>query len=935
MGLACSCGGGVSEQAEVSRGHEFAATTEIDSLYASYVNASGESKLSRANAFFAALNDYELTDSLIQFSSQDKAERVSANADYWMAEYLYDTHRPQEALDLGMTALQQAEELGDEDLEATIYSLLSVSYQRLGRLEEAVQCIEKCYENSVKTGDATAQSSDLNNLAGLSLALKRTDAAKSFIDRAIEIEKPLERSDVLAVRYGIASEVYMALDLLDEAENFAREAYRLNKADGLDAKAAVRLVQLAAVLMKKSQNSEAIENLVAAVPVLEQSGNNYSLAVARLQLGELYLEGGNNAEAAKHFRVAHELTKDGAGSVHSYQRALYGLSKALKTIDLASAYDFLQQSSEMADSINRMTDKAQLIEIENKYKESEKLRQIESQAYDQKMRFYGVVGVSVLLLLAIVALFIVIRSKNRTQRALRSVEEMRTNFFTNITHGFRTPVSVIQGLSKNIAEDKMPEQEVQKAAGTIISQSDRLLDLVNQLLEISKVRSAVDSSEWRHGNIVSIMHMIAEKYTYVAEQCGIELVFSPAENVINMDFIPDYVCKIMRNLISNALKFTHSGGHIYISTNVSPTELSIRVADSGDGIDAADLPHIFEPFYQGGDAASKASGTGIGLSLVNQMVASMGGAVSVQSVKGKGSIFTIVLPLVHGKDIQALEEDETLKPTAMNVENILKDSDIGPAGDEKPVLLIVEDNDSVAYLISSFLATKYNICFAHNGRDGLRKAIDLVPDVIVTDVMMPEMDGIEMSRQIKANPLTSHVPIIVISAKTDTAVRVSSFNAGVDAYLTKPFDSDELAALIANLIEQRRLLCEKYQNAVEQERLESNELKPADRLFISTFVAAVHSLISKEKGTDMDTVSSAMNMTSRSLSRKIIALTGEQPLAYINKIKVSMAKKLMDKDDSLSIADIAYRSGFEDPNYFSRIFKQVEGVTPTVYRRKH
>ncbi|MCF0213922.1 MAG: tetratricopeptide repeat protein, partial [Muribaculaceae bacterium] len=235
MGLACSCGGGVSEQAEVSRGHEFAATTEIDSLYASYVNASGESKLSRANAFFAALNDYELTDSLIQFSSQDKAERVSANADYWMAEYLYDTHRPQEALDLGMTALQQAEELGDEDLEATIYSLLSVSYQRLGRLEEAVQCIEKCYENSVKTGDATAQSSDLNNLAGLSLALKRTDAAKSFIDRAIEIEKPLERSDVLAVRYGIASEVYMALDLLDEAENFAREAYRLNKADGLDA----------------------------------------------------------------------------------------------------------------------------------------------------------------------------------------------------------------------------------------------------------------------------------------------------------------------------------------------------------------------------------------------------------------------------------------------------------------------------------------------------------------------------------------------------------------------------------------------------------------------------------------------------------------------------------------------------------------------------
>ncbi|MCF0220145.1 MAG: response regulator [Muribaculaceae bacterium] len=930
LGAVWSCRGGASGTAQGADAHEFVATDEIDSLYASYLHESGEAKLSKANAFFAALNDYELTDSLIQFSSQDKPATVNAHADYWMAEYLYDTHRPQEALEFGKTALQEAEALGDEDLQATIYSLLSISYQRLGKLEEAVQCMEICYENSAKSGDAAAQSSDLNNLAALSLCLQRNDAAKSFIDRALEIEKPLGRSDVLAVRYGIASEVYMALDRLDEAENFAREAYRLNKADGLDAKAAVRQVQLAAVLMKKSNNAEAIENLVAAVSVLEQSGNKYSLAVAHQQLGDLYLAGGSDAEAAKHYRAVCDLTSEGI-NIHTRQRALYGLSRALSKTDLAGAYNSLMESTQLADSINRNSDKKQLMEIENKYKESEQLRQSESRAYAQKMRFYGAVGASVLLLLAIVVLFIIIRSKNRTQRALKSVEEMRTSFFTNITHEFRTPVSVIQGLSKNIAENKVPEDEVQKAAGIIISQSNGLLDLVNQLLDISKVRSAIGDPDWRHGNIVGVMHMISEKYTYVAEQRGIELVFSPAENVINMDFIPDYVCKIMRNLISNALKFTHSGGHIYISTNVSSTELNIRVADNGDGIDSEDLPHIFEPFFQSGDAASKAAGTGIGLSLVKQMVTSMGGSISVQSVKGKGSIFTIILPLVHAKDIQALEEDEALAPTAQNMDNILKDS---ATDDDKPILLIVEDNDSVAYLISSSLASKYNIYYAHNGRDGLRKALDLVPDIIVTDVMMPELDGIEMSRMIKTNPLTSHVPIIVVSAKTETADRVNSFNAGVDAYLTKPFDSDELAARIANLIEQRKLLIEKYQSVIEQENLESNDMKPADRLFISNFVSAVHSLISKEKGTDMETVSSAMNMTSRSLSRKMIALTGEQPLAYINKIKVSMAKKLMDKDDSLSIADVAYRSGFEDPNYFSRIFKQIEGVTPTVYRRK-
>lgn len=243
------------------------------------------------------------------------------------------------------------------------------------------------------------------------------------------------------------------------------------------------------------------------------------------------------------------------------------------------------------------------------------------------------------------------RMKSRHNRAMKQMEKVRSNFFTNVTHEFRTPLTVILGLLEQLQKGGMNREELQKSIETISRQGQSLLDLVNQLLEVSKVRSEVGEPEWRTGDVVAYIRMLIENYQVYAQQKRVDLRFIPEEMSIMMDFVPEYLCKIIRNLLSNALKFTPKEGRVSLLMSRNKDKLMIYVVDTGVGIDAGDLPHIFDTFYQGENNGGSDTGSGIGLSLVKQMTECMYGHIKVESRLGEGTKFMITLPLQHGNSL--------------------------------------------------------------------------------------------------------------------------------------------------------------------------------------------------------------------------------------------------------------------------------------------
>jgi two-component system sensor histidine kinase ChiS len=429
--------------------------------------------------------------------------------------------------------------------------------------------------------------------------------------------------------------------------------------------------------------------------------------------------------------------------------------------------------------------------------------------------------------------------------------------------------------------------------------------------------------------------MLVESFQQEAKKKKIKLRYISDEPVIEMDFVPDYLRKVVYNLISNALKFTPSKGSISVYTSISNNHLHLVVADSGIGMKQDVCEHVFDPFFQGESNAAN-MGTGIGLSLVKQIVDSMKGTILVESKENEGTTFTIDTPLSHGfgklhlftpKDYQS--RDKSLGNKAS-----LKSDDEASgeklAGDR---LLIIEDNQDIAYYIGNQLKEKYTVFYADNGNEGLEKANEVMPDLIITDIMMPGMDGLELCRRVRESDLLSHIPIIIITAKATEEDRVKGLKAGADAYLTKPFNHEELAVRVQKLLEQYRALREKFSIAMDEGKEEKAQLNPDDRDFLNKVTDMIYALM-KSNDVDAESLAARMFMSRIQLNKRIQAITGQNVSAYIQQIRLSYAKRLLDSEVNMSISEISSKCGYDDIAYFSRIFKHATQMSPSQYRRR-
>lgn len=540
----------------------------------------------------------------------------------------------------------------------------------------------------------------------------------------------------------------------------------------------------------------------------------------------------------------------------------------------------------------------------------------------------------------------------RQARSLHELNEAKSRFFTNISHEFRTPLTVILGMAselKRYGPDELLKRSP-RATDLIERNGSSLLRLINQILDLSKLESGAMVWQPIRADLVSFARYVAESFDTMAAGKDIQMHFYSDEVFLEADFDKDKLQEILSNLLTNAIKFTPRGGEVCLRLAlneqpctgpeyyeaVSPSLqagdewITVRIHNTGAGIDADKLPLIFDRFFQvSGSPASETGGTGIGLALVRELVALMQGGLAVRSVRGEDAEFVVRFRRTRRAPIVLSPLMPEIVSVGPDVPELAGDND---AGEGKPVLLLVEDNEDVASYIMASMSAHYHIVRAANGQAGIDQALEGIPDLILTDVMMPLKDGYELCDALKNSPATSHIPIVMLTARAGTNDRISGLRRGADAYLTKPFQREELEVVLSNLLESRRRLRAYYSRHAAEPRtslVEENE--SLENLFLQKLRAALE-LQWGNNPSSMEAICQEMGMSRSSLHRKMVALTGMSVTRYDRTLRLTRARLLL-TTSPVTISEVAYAVGFDDPKYFSRLFSEEFGHSPTEFRR--
>lgn len=536
-------------------------------------------------------------------------------------------------------------------------------------------------------------------------------------------------------------------------------------------------------------------------------------------------------------------------------------------------------------------------------------------------------------------------SEKKSHEQEQELNNERLRFYTNITHELRTPLTLILGPLEDLVKSNTLSSKDHHRISVIHQSAVRLLNLINQILDFRKTETQNKRLCVTKGNLTNTVYEVGLKYKELNSKPDIQILIEAEEENMFLFFDKEIITMILDNLISNALKYTDKG---YIRIRAEwVTENGIRYAqlsveDTGYGIGKESLAHIFERYYQE-SGEHQASGTGIGLALVKNLVKLHEGDIQVKSLPDVGTTFYLRLlaentypQALHGEDMHtekqdAKEEDSTLKLEA-----------IEPDKNARPIILVVEDNADIRDYIADSFTDLYEIKTAANGKEGLQIATDCIPDIIVSDIMMPVMNGVVMCQKLKADIRTSHIPVILLTAKDSITDKEEGYQAGADSYLTKPFSASLLQSRISNLLTQRRLLSERFAIRPDKPKKQSMEEKRAiitesmnklDKEFLDKITNTITEGLAAAENIDITVLSNVMCMSSSTLYRKVKALTGMSTNEYIRKIKMQLAEKYL-LEGKYSISEIAFKVGINSNVYFRQCFKEEFGMSASDYLKQ-
>jgi signal transduction histidine kinase/DNA-binding NarL/FixJ family response regulator len=528
---------------------------------------------------------------------------------------------------------------------------------------------------------------------------------------------------------------------------------------------------------------------------------------------------------------------------------------------------------------------------------------------------------------------------------IMEMDQMKTRFFANISHEFRTPLTLILGP----LEDILAKEEMKEKNRVIMERmhrsAARLLALINQLLDLSKLDAGSMKLELIESDVLRFLRVIFASFTPLAERKAIYYTCDLPNKPIVTTFDQDKIEKILYNLLSNAFKFTPDEGEINCTVKISKSnELQISVKDTGSGIPPEMIEKIFDRFYQvEGIPQGQAGGTGIGLSLTRELIQIQHGQIKINSGTGEGSEFIVSIPLGHNhlkKDEFVLKDETDVSESFVTIHAILPgkfaEREEKPDDDDddsiKPQILIVEDSEDVRSHIAEGLDDQYVLKMAENGQIGLEIGTETIPDLVITDLMMPEMDGVELCQKLKTDERTSHIPVIMLTAKASVENRLEGLETGADDYMTKPFNMDELRIRINNLIEQRKKLRERFSKDARLEPKDIAVTSP-DEKFLNRTMAIIEENLG-DCDFEVTILADEVGMSRMQLFRKLKALTNQTPSEFIRTIRLKRAARLMEKKFG-NVAEITYEVGFNNLSYFAKCFKEMYGKSPSEYVKGH
>lgn len=902
-----------------------------------------------------------------------------ADADYLYAQYFRRIQNPDSALFYFKRMITKSTKTNYHRGLAMGYNGLCRTYYLIGEIDKA---IDACNKGLVFTKDFEDTGNiilaDTHN--ALAIAYSRQNKMEKAISNllvvdSIQKKKPL-REDIIAAAYQSLGNVYLELKEYDSAEEYYLKANKefekipnagtfyfnttnvflgqvyyhkgqLDKADNLLTKTLGFFQQindprtvaeisnyLGLVNLEKGNLDQAELYFKNALDFQNKNGYNLEAGQSALQLGKLNIKKGKAAVAIGFLESALEFNSEIKNGILN-QKAHSSLAEAYA---LQGNYKAAFFNSQIAKSIN---DSLQLVQSAEKIKEIEGIYQTESRdnqitllttknelaEQQKKNQLYLLWGILTIIAIAGVFVFFQFRNRQKTTRKLLELDTAKSTFFANISHEFRTPLTLIKGpIEDNLASDKLSQTE-RKNLTSALRNTQRLTDLVDQLLALAKLESGNLKLNIQSANLPSFIIAQAEVFSFSCVEKNLTFTIDVEKDEIEDWFDQDILEKILYNLIGNAIKYTPENGFIKLMGKRQGEQFQISVGNSGNYIPLDQQQKIFTRFYQ---TDTKNSGTGIGLALTKELTEVHKGTISVKSEPNGTTEFTVTLPVgkTAFEENQLFSENpdkENLATLPVFEKNIEKEIALP---EDAPMILVIDDNHDIREYVRSIFENTYSVQTATNGKEGFAMAVETIPDIVISDVMMPEEDGFTFTRNLKEHQLTSHIPVILLTAKTQITSKLEGMGIGADVYITKPFSSQLLKATAENLIENRR----KLQQRFSQEII----LMPKDISVSSVdeqFLERLQKVLDKnitDSDFSIENFGNEMGVSRMQLHRKLKALTGQSASEFLRSQRLKIAAKIL-REKKIPISEVGYTVGFNDPSYFTKSFKKEFGQTPTEY----
>jgi signal transduction histidine kinase/DNA-binding response OmpR family regulator len=588
--------------------------------------------------------------------------------------------------------------------------------------------------------------------------------------------------------------------------------------------------------------------------------------------------------------------------------------------------------------------KEQQVEIE---RETLKITELNKTYSTQRNRLYFISALLTIVVILGAFLYFLLQEKQHSNRVLeeqnlaileqkneiekvsllaRKATEDKMRFYSYISHEFKTPLSLILTPTEDLLQRKNTDiKETHSTLQLIYKNANRLLRLVDQLLEMRKLDAGKMDLELSQNDLVAFIKDIVGDFKVKAKQKHIDLQFISPFKALSFAFDAEKLDKVLFNIISNAFKYTPDDGLVHVSILKNTDKIEINIADNGIGMNAEEKAHAFDLFYRGNKNISL--GTGLGLALSQEFVTLHGGEITINSEKDKGTTFKISLPIIETK--QVLEEKSgTISSRIVhefedNEANLIKNN---TKQTFENTIILIEDNRDLNLFLNQKLEKNYNVVATENAEQGWQEILSYIPDIIICDVMLPEMDGFALTQKVKSDFRTSHIPVILLTAKSQIESQIEGTKAGADDYILKPFNQQLLEEKLKGLVENRDRMRRRFSNEV----INPSQLQKGERRFLLEFEALIEKNI-KDSTLSVEKLSRELGMSRVQLFRKISALTNKNVADYIAEFKLQKAKILL-KEQEKNIAEIAYELGFSTPSYFTTFFKQKTNQTPTEWR---